>query len=620
MIDAIRHRRGRPSTETDGDGHFRAPADLSVDPIGPRKALVLGECVADWLGDGAASIGCSHDFVLINNYCVLPDAPPGPVDSYDFQLILLPLRSVLPEWEYLEIPFGDEHRWEALLDSSCSRLTQVFDEAMRYNTHSGLLSFLAGFLVPQQNPMGRLLPRDDPRNLVFIVESLNRHLMTLVAAARNAHYLDMDQIASGIGKQFIQDDVINAISHGGVLSNFDFTRDRDRIEPPEPLGHYFDFRVGLFRTSIWAELQAMFRTVRQSDQVKLVIVDLDDTLWRGIIAEEGDTSADTIEGWPIGVIEALQFLKKRGVLLGVISKNDESRVEAQWDGIFRGRLRLEDFVVRKINWRPKAENLEEILEEVNLLSGSAVFVDDNPVERADVTAAFPEVRVLGAELYQLRRILLWAPETQVAFVSDEAGHRTGMVKGQIARERERRAIPRQEFLEGLGIRARVFTVPEEERAGAARVIELLTRTNQFNTTGRRWTAEGLEEFRSTGGSVFGFGVQDKFTEYGTVGVVLLRHSPVGSDIEQVVMSCRVFGLDVELAVLTEVINRVRGSRDRRLTGIVQKCSANQPCWDLFLRLGFVETDEGVWVDTGGFEPTRPFSVSVEWAGRTARSG
>ena len=430
--------------------HFRAPTELSVSPAGPEHVLVLGECVGAWLGDAAMSIGCSIDFLLINNFALLPESPPSRVADYDFQIIQIPLRSILPEWEYLELPFGDENAWLQLLETSCQRLTERFEDAMRYNTESGLLSFVAGFLVPQQNPMGKLLPRDDPRNLVFIVEALNRHLVNLVASPQNAYYLDLDQIASGIGKQSIQDDLVNASTHGAYLSSFDYARDRDRIEALEPLDRYFDIQVNLFRKAVWAELRSMYRTVRQADQVKMVIVDLDDTLWRGIISEESDRSDDTIEGWPMGMIEALQFLKKRGVLLGIISKNDQASIEAMWDHIFRGRLRLDDFVVRKINWRAKAENLEEILAEVNLLSRSVVYVDDNPVERASITAAFPDIRVLGAQLYHLKRVLMWSAETQVPFVSDESDRRTEMVKRQVARERERRRIPREEFPESTG--------------------------------------------------------------------------------------------------------------------------------------------------------------------------
>ncbi len=182
------------------------------------------------------------------------------------------------------------------------------------------------------------------------------------------------------------------------------TSDRaERLEPLEPVSAQFDIRVDQFRQAVWIELMAMYRTVRALDQVKLIIVDLDDTLWRGIVAEEGDVADEIIEGWPMGLIEALQFLKKRGVLLAICSKNDESKIEKRWAPVLGGRLRLDDFVVRKINWRPKADNVEEILEEVNLLSRNVVFVDDNPREREEVHGAFPDIRVLGAQPYHLKR-------------------------------------------------------------------------------------------------------------------------------------------------------------------------------------------------------------------------
>jgi len=581
-------------------------------PEEPLHLLVIGECVATWLGDGAESIGWSHDFLLINNYSVLPDVPPSPVENYGFQLIQIPLRSPLGEWEYLALPYNDLDVWQQMLEGACLRLTQVFEAAMRYNIESGLLTFVAGFLVPQQNPMGRMLPRDDPRNLVFVVESLNRHLVTLVASHKNAFYVDFDQIASGLGKQFIQDDSITSSSHGSFLGDWDFTRDRDRIEPTGPMRQYFEIRADEFRHAVWLELLALSRTVRGIDQVKLVIVDLDDTLWRGIVAEEVDISEEIIEGWPMGVIEALQFLKKRGVLLGIISKNDESKIEALWDSIMRGRLGLDDFVVRRINWKSKADNLEQILEEVNLLSRNVVFVDDNPLERAEVSAAFPDVRVLGAEPYHLKRVLLWASETQVPFVSSESSRRTQMVQGQIARERERKRVSREEFLGDLGIVTRLFDVQRQDDSKASRAIELLNKTNQFNTTGKRWTSEDLRALPGSGGSMVGFTVRDKFTDYGIVGVVVLRSGPAGIRVEQVVMSCRVFGLDAELAVLVEVLRRAQESSEHGLVGIVHKLSANQPCWDLFQRLGFVEVSDGVWSFDGEFSPTRTFSVSVEW--------
>ena len=579
----------------------------------PLHVLVIGECVATWLGDGAASIGWTHDFLLTNNYAVLPEAPPRPVADYGFQLIQIPLRSALGEWEYLTLPFDDVHAWQQMLEDACSRLSQIFEGAMRYCIESSLLTFVGGFLVPQQNPMGRMLVRDDPRNLVFVVESLNRHLVTLVASHQNAYYVDFDQIASGLGKQFIQDDSITASSHGSFLSDWEFGRDRDRLEPLVPLRQHVDIRADEFRDAVWMELRAMHRTVRGLDVVKLVVVDLDDTLWRGIVAEEDDISDDTIEGWPMGLIEALQFLRKRGVLLAIVSKNDESRITGLWDRIMGGRLRLDDFVVRKINWRSKADNLQEILHEVNLLPTSVVFVDDNPRERAEIRAAFPDVRILGADVYKLKRIMLWAPETQVPFVSSESSRRTEMVQGQIAREQLRKRVSREEFLNDLGVEAHVFDIRQDQSSKTARAIELLNKTNQFNTTGRRWSAEDLRALESREGSVVGFSVRDKFTDYGMVGVIVLGRGATGNCIEQVVMSCRVFGLDVELAVLQEVLRRTaHRSGDHRWNGIIKKLAANQPSWDVFQRLGFTQVNDEVWSLNGERDQFDRVNVSVRW--------
>src|SRR5262249_43269016 len=164
----------------------------------------------------------------------------------------------------------------------------------------------------------------------------------------------------------------------------------------------------------------MYRTASQIDAVKLVVMDLDDTMWKGVSGEQVDVGPQMIEGWPMGVIEALQYLKRRGVLLGIISKNDEHRVRAVWDKILDQWLRLDDFVSVKINWQPKPENMLQVLRGVNLLPRNTLFIDDNPVERAAMKHAFPDIRVLGRFPFYLRRILLWAPEIQVPTITDES--------------------------------------------------------------------------------------------------------------------------------------------------------------------------------------------------------
>src|ERR1019366_3797344 len=96
----------------------RPPTELSRAPVELSAVLVLGECMATWLADGAQAVGCLHDFVLINNYSLLPDAPPRPATDYQFQFLQFPLRSVLPEWDYLQLSFDHESAWRDLLDNS----------------------------------------------------------------------------------------------------------------------------------------------------------------------------------------------------------------------------------------------------------------------------------------------------------------------------------------------------------------------------------------------------------------------------------------------------------------------------------------------------------------------
>src|SRR4029077_8069656 len=299
----------------------------------------------------------------------------------------------------------------------------------------------------------------------------------------------------------------------------------------------------------WAELIAMYRTIRQHDQVKLVLVDLDDTLWRGVAADEADASSMAREGWALGFAEALMFLKRRGVLLGIVSKNDEERVRGVWQRIYGGLVRLEDFAVRKINWQPKADNIEAILAEVNLLPKSVVFIDDNPVERAAVKAAFPEIRVLGPNPYLWRRILLWSPETQVATITAESAARTEMVQKQVPRENHRRRMSRGDFLASLGLRATVSEFASTADRRFPRTLELINKTNQFNTTGKRWTLQEFTGFFRDGGRCFVLDVTDCYTAYGIVGVLLAS----GNEVIQFVMSCRVVGMDVEIAAIAGVL-------------------------------------------------------------------
>ncbi len=574
--------------------HFRAPVDLAVNPTPPGRVLVLGQCLMSWVPEMVRVWGepFEVDHLLFANHSALPEKPPNDPSSYAFQLLQIPMRELMVEQEYFRLPADDLEAWEHFFDACVSRLEARLDTGLQYYRRFGITTFVTNFLLPQQNPMGRLLPRDK-RNLVHFVRCLNDRLDEMIKELPGAYVLDVDEVAADLGRKHIQDDVLLQHSHGAMIG-FNHLLDQDRIEPPAPFRQHYSVRTDEFKKAVWKELLALYRTILGIDKVKLVIVDLDDTLWRGVVAERGEVVHETTEGWPLGVAEALTFLKRRGVLLAIVSKNDPGRVEALWDTIFKGRLSLDDFAMRRMEWGPKVFEVEKVLKTVNVLPQHAVYVDDNPAERAAVRAAFPDIRVLGTSIYFLRRILLWAPETQVAEVTVESAQRTEMVRAQVDREAIRSQVTRKEFLAELKLEVRPLEISSVSRGRFGRALELLNKTNQFNTTGRRWSEGEAKAYFEAGGRWLTFEVEDRFAVYGLVVVAALRTEGHKAIIDQVVMSCRVFGLGVEDEVLSALRHRAVELGCDVVIGCLVETEANGPSRGLYRAAGFTEVDPGRW--------------------------
>ncbi|MHA6205828.1 HAD-IIIC family phosphatase [Dyella soli] len=609
--EAVRKRQKAASQELriDEVASYLSPQQLRISEYLPQRILLIGSCLLETWEHQLAKY-CEVDFLTVNNGMRLPANPPKEASSYDFQILQMPLRHVLPETECLPLGYGDLAEHEALFARSVERMRRSLSAMMRWNTEHRMLSFVSNFYLPQRNPMGRMFGRYDLRNPVYFIEQLNIRLYEELSAYKNAHLLDIDQIIAVFGRKYYQDDGLALTVHHGVLNNFDYPYDRQRIEPVTRATEQYQVQADQIVGALWAELLSMCRTIKQVDSVKLVIMDLDDSLWRGVAAEDAlDTYGQNIvAGWPLGVIEALQYLKRRGVLLAIVSKNDEARIEELWPRIVGNRIQLSDFAVRKINWRPKAENIAEILRDVCLLPKSVVFVDDNPVERAAVKQAFPEIRTLGENPYVTRRALLWSAETQVAVVTDESDRRTQMIQAQVQRETDRKDASHEAFVEGLGIRLNLQVIDSAESKAFVRALELLNKTNQFNTTGKRWTHEQAVAFFAEGGIFYAFNVSDRYADYGLVGVVVVAERHVA----QWAMSCRVLGLDVELAAMRQIGSLLAAKGVLEITGEVIETEANFLSRDLFARCGFLGAN-GEWkrsLDMAGWDAPSYISVEV----------
>lgn len=578
---------------------LRVPVELEISALTPRRALLIGSCLSETLALRMKNLPdpCESDVFLQGT--ALPEQPPHPLESYDFQLIQLGLRFALPDAAFVKLGQMDVEGHERLFDMALGNMRRAFAEAMRWNQKFGILTFVIPYLVPMANPMGRLLPRYDLRNPVYFIEKLNEAMAREMASYKNAYWFDLNEIHSFYGRRFVQEDVYSAINHGSFISNFDYEFDQNRLEPALRATEIYEEKGGDIFQALWRELISMLRSIRQQDAVKLVAVDLDDTLWRGI-AGEMDGDMPTREGWPKGLWEALLFLKRRGILLAIISKAEESVTRAAWERIVGRDLKLEDFAALRINWNPKPQSLAEIMAEVNVLPGNVLYIDDNPAERAAIKAAFPEVRALGGTPLTWRRVLLWAAETQRAEVTAESAKRTEMVQAQIEREQQRQAMTRDEFLSSLRLQMKLFTVNDVSHPRFARALELINKTNQFNTTGKRWT---LEECASAfvGGIVFhAFELADTYTDYGLVGVLVTRENRI----VQFVMSCRVLGLGAEAAAIAEVVRWLRRQAEKDVFANIEETPRNLPCRGVYVGFGFVATPSG-WMLAKSNVPKAP---------------
>jgi FkbH-like protein len=335
------------------------------------------------------------------------------------------------------------------------------------------------------------------------------------------------------------------------------------------------------------------------DAKKCVILDLDGTLWPGVLAETGAPFAWTPEisglysyvGLYFGLHEALLALKRRGVLLACVSKNDEALVRELWrypDHYPKDRLlTLDDFVTVRIDWEDKAANIRSIADELGFALDAFIFVDDHPVERERMRSALPQVSVMGEDPFALRRALLSDPRLQTPAVTGEAAARTLLVKSQLDRERQRTgAADADGFLASLDVVC-AFDRPSDPDL-LARVVELFQRTTQFNTTGRTFALAELTR-HAAAGRVFIAHASDRFGDYGLVAATVVEDG----EIVAFAMSCRVIGLKVEHRFLAHVLEVLAEAHDV-VEAYIVPTPRNGPVRHLYADNGFHPAGDDRW--------------------------
>jgi FkbH-like protein len=597
-----------PTGEPIDTSTYLFPNELQVTDVPLNNMLLIGSCL---------SLEYLHRFreidpklkvrhIFLNNLQQLPAQKAAQLDTYQLQYIQLPLREVLTDRIVRICDIDWAHGFNEILDDARAMLAAMLDAAMAYNKQHGLLTLVANFFVPQGHAAPSLVGLGGEDDLTALITELNSTLAHLVRKYNNAYVADVNSLANSYGKRNFLDDIIFFYSHGSVLGseaviNEAWTQHDNwpvwsapncaRVEPVPDLAELYQLQQPEpFFKLVLDQIRYLHRVAQQVDQVKIVIFDLDNTLWRGQIAEHYETGRQWPDytTWPVGMWETVHHLRRRGILVSLCSKNDESLVRDRWSrAVSLPWVSLDDFIAPKINWDRKSENIRAILSELNLTSKSALFVDDSPVERSEVLSGVPGIRAIGGNPFVTRRILLWSAETQRSVMTDESMNRETSYRGILARNAEMESMDRESFLQSLQIRVQLDHITEIDSPLLPRVLELANKTTQFNTTGLKWTPPELTTFIENQGAVFALSVQDKFADYGLVGAVFVS----GSVIRQFVMSCRVLGNDVEVNALKQILELVRDQDEGPfILGTITPTEVNGPCQDIFLRLGFQPTE------------------------------
>jgi FkbH-like protein len=342
-------------------------------------------------------------------------------------------------------------------------------------------------------------------------------------------------------------------------------------------------------------------TVMGVGRKKCVILDLDGTLWPGVLAETGSPFAWTPEvsgafsyiGLYFGLHEALLSLKKRGVVLACVSKNDEATVRELWkypDHYPRQRLLTpDDFVTWRVNWDDKVGNIRSIADELGFALDTFLFIDDSPVERDRVRQRLPEVEVWGEDPFGLRRRLLNDPRLQIPVITAEAATRSTLVKAQIARQQLRaETVGEAQYIESLRIQCRIERLAPDSNK-LERVGELFARTTQFNTSGRKFSSGELTALAGNPDArIFAIDVSDRLGDHGLVGAAVI----VGSEITGFAISCRALGMGVEHTFLRHVLAEMQDALPLR--GRIIPTPRNIPARNIYRDNGFAEREDGLW--------------------------
>jgi FkbH-like protein len=452
----------------------------------------------------------------------------GPIDDYDLNFIFSPLDQIIPEI----LTAGDE---DFLLLHISQYAFNSYGASESFATNMDEIFVQLENLIRRSNVKLILntvyfnceaFSQAELVNKKKMVSTINGNILNFVLSHQSDCVLvDVDNLVSSAGFS-------NNFSprNYGVM-RFPYSKVLSKIISDKYLFHF----KGYFRP-----------------RKKVIFVDADNTLWGGVIGEDGSHGVNIGHEYPGSIYYYFQLsllrLKSSGVVLCLVTKNNESDI----NDIFQNRdmpLSIDDFVAVKANWDRKSENIGELLDWLNVDASSAVFIDDNPFEIEEVARVHSDIECLKFSLNRFDNVnfvLSNLSDLYAHYLTDEdkakaasyveEGHRKSLLNksGTI-----------DDYLRSLAINMTIYL---NDLSLAPRIAQLTQKTNQFNLTTKRYSLAEIQDLMGNQ-SVFAFSIDDKFGSMGVVGVVIV----IENTLDSFLLSCRAFGREIERSMLSLVI-------------------------------------------------------------------
>jgi FkbH-like protein len=486
-------------------------------------------------------------------------------------VVIWRLEELLPEALY---PFTS-----GFPDQLASRVDQVLDRmervvSLHQRNASGVPLFISTIMLPV-HISNRLFAAQHRIGLFGSVGRLNQRIYELATGNSSVHVLDLGGWASLEGR-----------THADATLDF---------MARQPLSAKGQVAVALFLARCLRRLIVSGR--------KALAIDLDNTLWGGVVGEDGIAGLKLGHEFPgnvhLRIQRELLELRNRGVLLVLLSKNNEADARDAFNSLPDMLLKWDDFAVRKINWNHKHENLRDAARELGLGLDSFVFVDDSDYEREQMRQFLPEVLILNESsdpLHALRSF--WetdAFDSLSVTEEDRLRHRDYTVRA--ARDVGAHQDDLETFLKSLEMEA---TIEDVGPANIDRALAMIGKTNQFNLTTRRHPRAQLQAMVEAPGSIaLVLRLRDKFGDQGIVALLLAI--PAGDNatlaIDSFLVSCRALGRGVEDALWAAMVNRANRQSVRKLEAEYLATAKNGIVAGLYDRLGlqrFKQNSSSTW--------------------------